>query len=97
MIKYLAAIGAAFFLTAPVLSQSADAGPGAGDCDQVRQAVATYGYAAARRYALQHYGPQAAAYGDRCLAGKHQYNYKYSHQYNHRYKYKYKYGYNYYR
>jgi hypothetical protein len=28
-------------------------------CEQVRQAVATYGYSAARRHALAHYGQDA--------------------------------------
>ncbi len=40
-------------------------------CAQVRQAVATYGYAAARRHALTHYGRKAVRAGDRCLAGRH--------------------------
>ena len=43
-------------------------------CDQVKQAVATYGYAAARKHALENYGKEAVAFGDRCLresGGKH--------------------------
>jgi hypothetical protein len=38
-------------------------------CDQVKQAVATYGYAAARKHALDSYGTQAVAFGDECLRG----------------------------
>jgi hypothetical protein len=40
----------------------------------VKQAVATYGYAAARKHALENYGKEAVAFGDRCLresGGKH--------------------------
>jgi hypothetical protein len=37
-------------------------------CDQVKQAVATYGYAAARHHALENYGKEAVAFGDTCLA-----------------------------
>jgi hypothetical protein len=36
-------------------------------CAQVRQAVATYGYAAARRHALAQYGIQAVRVAERCL------------------------------
>ena len=37
-------------------------------CEQVKQAVAQYGYAAARRYAVVNYGPEAARVGDLCFA-----------------------------
>jgi hypothetical protein len=36
-------------------------------CDMVKQAVATYGYAAARQHALENYGQEAVAFGDKCL------------------------------
>jgi hypothetical protein len=36
-------------------------------CDQIKQAVATYGYAAARKHALENYGKDAVAFGDKCL------------------------------
>jgi hypothetical protein len=36
-------------------------------CQTIRLAVAQYGYAAARRHALETYGPEAAATGDKCL------------------------------
>jgi hypothetical protein len=42
--------------------------PGPEQCQQVREAVARYGYAAARRHALATYGPEAVRAGDRCLA-----------------------------
>lgn len=38
------------------------------NCDQIRQAVATYGYEEARRHALIHYGAEAVERGERkCL------------------------------
>jgi hypothetical protein len=70
MTKFLLALGTAVLLAIPLSVQSAQSGPGGGNCADVRQAVATYGYAAARHYALIHYGKQAVAFGDRCLAGK---------------------------
>ena len=38
-------------------------------CDQVKLAVAMYGYAAARKHALENYGKEAVAFGDNCLRG----------------------------
>ena len=90
MTKFLAALGTALVLTIPLLVQPAQSGPGPGNCDEVRQAVATYGYAAARHYALIHYGKQAVTYGDRCLSGKYgakkygtKVQYKYHNPYHH--------------
>lgn len=37
-------------------------------CNLVKQAVAQYGYAAARQHALETYGPEAVRVGDKCLA-----------------------------
>jgi hypothetical protein len=37
-------------------------------CQLIKQAVAQYGYAASRRYALENYGPEAVKTGDKCLA-----------------------------
>ena len=88
MTKFLAALGTALVLTIPLLVQPAQSGPGPGNCDEVRQAVATYGYAAARHYALIHYGKQAVAYGDRCLSGKYgakKYGTKVHHKYHNPY------------
>jgi hypothetical protein len=59
MIRTLAAISITVLVATPTLAQSY--------CAQVRQAVATYGYAAAKRHALTHYGIEAVRYGDRCL------------------------------
>jgi len=68
MTRFLAAIGTTLLLTTPLLAQSA---PGPADCEQIRQAVATYGYDAARRHALANYGIEAVKYGDRCLPRRH--------------------------
>ena len=37
-------------------------------CEQVRQGIAQYGYAAARRYAVAHYSPREVRAADRCVA-----------------------------
>jgi hypothetical protein len=39
-------------------------------CEQLRQAVAQYGYAAARRHALDTWGPEAVKAGDKCFSKK---------------------------
>jgi hypothetical protein len=40
------------------------------NCDEIRQAVATYGYEEARRHAMTHYGAEAVEAGEKkCLAG----------------------------
>jgi hypothetical protein len=40
-------------------------------CDQVRQAVATYGYAAAKQHAMAHYSAREVAVADKCVSGGH--------------------------
>ena len=47
MIRILCAVGFALLLTNASMAQSY--------CDQVKQAIATYGYAAAKAHALAHY------------------------------------------
>jgi hypothetical protein len=37
-------------------------------CQLIKQAVAQYGFAAARRHALETYGPEAVKTGDKCFA-----------------------------
>jgi hypothetical protein len=61
MIRFIIAVGVGLVV---LLSDSALAD---GRCDQVKQAVATYGYSAARKHALENYGKEAVAFGDRCL------------------------------
>ena len=41
--------------------------PTASQCLLVKQAVAQYGFAAARWYALEYYGPEAVKTGDKCF------------------------------
>ena len=36
-------------------------------CQLIRQAVAQYGFAAARQHALETYGPEAVKTGDKCF------------------------------
>jgi hypothetical protein len=55
----LVAVGLAVLPTNSVLAQF--------NCDQIREAVATYGYEAARAHALAHYGEAALIEGDKCL------------------------------
>jgi hypothetical protein len=64
MIRVVAALG--FFLAATNSSSAQSSSY----CAQVRQAVATYGYAASRRHALAHYGRKAVRFGDNCLRGR---------------------------
>ena len=58
MMRIPVAIVVALLLTDYSWSQS--------NCEQIRQAIATYGYAAARQHALTHYGPDALKEGDKC-------------------------------
>jgi hypothetical protein len=60
MTRILVAAGVALLLTNHSWAQS--------NCEQIRQAVATYGYAAARQHAMTHYGSEAVKVGDKCLA-----------------------------
>jgi hypothetical protein len=59
MTRILAAIGVVLLLTSSSFAQSY--------CDQVRQAVATYGYTAAKRHAMTHYSREEVEVADRCL------------------------------
>ena len=59
MIKVLVSVGVVVLSTEGALAQDY--------CDQVRQAVATYGYEAARKHALANYGKDAVATADKCL------------------------------
>ena len=40
-------------------------------CEQVMQAIAIYGYDAARQHAMAHYGREAVEAGDRCVRDRH--------------------------
>ena len=63
-----------FLLAAAVVllpaTSFAESSPDPGQCEQVRQAVAQYGYAAAKRHALETWGPEAVKFGDKCFTKK---------------------------
>jgi hypothetical protein len=44
--------------------------PTPAQCEQLKQAVAQYGYASARRHALETWGPEAVKFGDKCFTKK---------------------------
>jgi hypothetical protein len=62
MTRILTTIGIVLLLTGPSLAQSY--------CAQVRQAVATYGYAAAKQHAMAHYTRSEVRAADRCVTRK---------------------------
>jgi len=57
------------FLLIPAFA-FAESSPDPAQCEQLRQAVAQYGYAAARRHALEIWGPEAVKFGDKCFTKK---------------------------
>ena len=65
MTRILIAAGVLLLLTEYPSAQSN------ANCEQIRQAIATYGYAAARRHAMENYGAEAVRAGDRCLGRGH--------------------------
>jgi hypothetical protein len=65
----IATLTLTFALVPPLLLT--DAASSQSRCAQIRQAVATYGYSAARRHAMAHYGIKAVRAGDKCLKGRH--------------------------
>ena len=67
MPRFLSIAGLVLMTTQYSFAQS---GPDAAQCQQIRQAVDQYGYAAARQHAMANYGPQAVAAGERCLTGR---------------------------
>ena len=64
MMRILLIVAVALLLTGRASAQSE------ANCDEIRQAVATYGYEDARRHALLHYGAEAVEAGEKkCLVG----------------------------
>jgi hypothetical protein len=61
MIRILFGVVFALLLTNAAMAQSY--------CDQVKQAIATYGYAAAKAHALAHYTRHEVAVADKCVGG----------------------------
>jgi hypothetical protein len=66
MLRFLLATGAILLMADQSYAQVQDLDPM--QCQQLRQAVAQFGYAAARRHAMATYGPEAVKAGDKCLA-----------------------------
>jgi len=65
MTRILLVVAVALLLTSHASAQSE------ANCEEIRQAVATYGFDEARRHALIHYGPEAVAAGEKkCLANE---------------------------
>jgi hypothetical protein len=63
MVRFVLFIGALLVTADYALAQA----PSPEQCQQIKQAVAQYGYAAARRNAVVNYGPEAASAGDLCF------------------------------
>jgi hypothetical protein len=64
MTRILLIVAVALLLTGRASAQSE------ANCEEIRQAVATYGYEDARRHAMLHYGAEAVEAGEKkCLAG----------------------------
>jgi hypothetical protein len=61
MIRILFGVAFAMLMTNASMAQSY--------CDQVKQAIATYGYAAAKAHALAHYTRHEVEVADRCVSG----------------------------
>ena len=55
-------------VTADYAQAASAQAPSPEQCQQIKQAVAQYGYAAARQHAVVTYGPEAARAGDLCFA-----------------------------
>jgi hypothetical protein len=66
MVRFLLATGVIFLMADQSYAQVRDLD--GMQCEQLKQAVAQYGYAAARRHAMANYGPEAVKAGDKCLA-----------------------------
>lgn len=61
------AMGAMLLCMADHSFAQASPDPTSMQCQLLRLAVAQYGYAAARRHALETYGPEAVKVGDKCF------------------------------
>jgi hypothetical protein len=70
MPKFVVLTGAILLLPSYSFAQDLSNHPNPSQCQQIRQAVAQYGYAAAKQYAMQNYGPEAVRFGEQCFAGQ---------------------------
>ncbi len=69
MPRFLLLTGVILLVADYSFAQSPDPDPM--QCQQIRQAAAQYGFAAARRHALATYGPEAVKTGDKCFTKQH--------------------------
>jgi hypothetical protein len=63
MVRILSTVAFALLLTNFAMGQSY--------CDQFKQAVATYGYAAAKQHAMAHCSAREVAVAEKCVSGAH--------------------------
>jgi hypothetical protein len=66
MLKFVL-LASAMLIPSYAFAQDIPNHPSASQCQQIRQAVAQYGYGSARQYAMQNYGPEAVKLGEQCF------------------------------
>ena len=67
MPRFVLLTGVVLLIADYCVAQDYSPDPTPSQCLLIRQAVAQYGFAAARRHALETYGPEAAKTGDKCF------------------------------
>ena len=67
MPRFLLLTGIILLMADYSFAQDYSQGPSPMQCQLIKQAVAQYGFAAARRHALDTYGPEAVKTGDKCF------------------------------
>lgn len=67
MSKFLLLSGAILLIPNVSFAQNFAGHPSSEQCQLIRQAVAQYGYAAARQRALENYGVEAVRFGEQCF------------------------------
>lgn len=70
MPRFILLIGVILLIADYSFAQDYSADPSPMQCQLIKQAVAQYGFAAARRHALETYGPEAVKTGDKCFTKK---------------------------
>jgi hypothetical protein len=68
MLRLLLLTGVVFLIADYCFAQDHSPDPTPMQCLLIREAVAQYGFAAARQHALENYGPEAVRTGDKCFA-----------------------------
>jgi hypothetical protein len=67
MPRFLILAGVILLMADYSFAQDYSPDPTPAQCQLIKQAVAQYGYAASRRYALENYGPDVVKTGDKCF------------------------------